>query len=308
MNTDFIKGIIPPIITPVDKDERLDEAKFRKQIDYIIDGGVHGILVFGSNGEFYMIEDDDMERGLKITLDQVKDKVPVYFGIGAIKTRKCIELAKMAEKNGATAISVLQPMFLKPSDEELYNHFKAIADAVPNLPMLLYNNPGRVGGYGIPVDMVVKLASEAKNIVGIKDSSGDMTLTAELIRRTIGTNFKVLGGKDSLIFGTMVHGGSGAVCTTANFAPELVCSIYEKYVAGDVNGAREAQFALYPIRLSMDRAPFPVATKDYCNLRGLDIGSCVKPSINTSGNLLEVYRQLLKEADEKTNQILVNRL
>ena len=144
MNTEFIRGVVVPMITPIDEEERIDEVNFRKQVEYIIEGGLEGILVFGSNGEFYQVEEDEMERGLKIALDQAAGRVPVYFGIGAINTKKCIRLAKMAEENGAAAISILQPMFLKPTREELYRHFRSIAEAVPKTPVLLYNNPGNL--------------------------------------------------------------------------------------------------------------------------------------------------------------------
>ena len=115
MNTDFIKGVIVPILTPINENEFIDEAKLRDQVNYVIDGGVLGILAFGSNGEFYMVEEDEMERGLKIMVDQAAGRVPVYFGIGAIRTQKCCRLAKMAVANGAAGVSVLQPMFLKPT-------------------------------------------------------------------------------------------------------------------------------------------------------------------------------------------------
>ena len=101
MNTDFIKGVVVPILTPIDGEERIDEARLRDQVDYVIKGGVSGILAFGSNGEFYMVEEDEMERGLKIMVDQAAGRVPVYFGIGAIRTQKCCRLAKMAVANGA---------------------------------------------------------------------------------------------------------------------------------------------------------------------------------------------------------------
>ena len=116
MNTDFIKGVIVPILTPINENEFIDEAKLRDQVNYVIDGGVLGILAFGSNGEFYVIEEDEMERGLKIMIDQAGGRVPVYFGIGAISTKKCCRLAKMAAACGAAGISVLQPMFLKPTE------------------------------------------------------------------------------------------------------------------------------------------------------------------------------------------------
>lgn len=280
MNTEYIKGVIVPIITPIDEQERIDEKKMREQVDYVIEGGMHGILAFGSNGEFYMIEEDEMERGLKIMVDQAAGRVPVYFGIGAISTKKCIRLAKMAAANGASGISVLQPMFLKPTETELFQHFQAIAQAVPEQPVLLYNNPGRVG-YTMSAGLVERLAHEVENIVGMKDTSGDITQTAEFIRRTRDVGFKVFGGKDTLLYASMCHGAVGGVCTSGNFMPELIADVYNKYIEGDREGSLEAQFKLNPVRLSMDGASFPVASKDMANLRGREIGLPYAPSLAT---------------------------
>lgn len=281
MDTSFIKGIIVPILTPVDQDENVDEARLRSQVDFVIDHGVHGILAFGSNGEFYMFQPEEMERTLRIILDQTAHRVPVFFGMGMVSTKSCIALAKMAEQAGADGISVLQPMFLKPTEDELYAHFKAIANAVSNLPMLLYNNPGRVG-YTMSGNLVERLAREVNNIVGIKDSSGDMTQTEEFIRRTQDLDFKVFGGKDTLIYATLAHGGVGAVCTTANYMPDLVVSVYNAYLGGNPQQALEYQFKLNPIRLSMDKASFPVATKDMANMLHMDVGIPIRPSLPTT--------------------------
>lgn len=294
MNTDFIKGVIVPILTPIDENELIDEAKLRDQVDYVINGGVLGILAFGSNGEFYAVEDEEMERGLKIMVDQAAGRVPVYFGIGAISTKKCCRLAKMAVENGAAGISVLQPMFLKPTETELYNHFKTIAESVPETPMLLYNNPGRVG-YTMSAGLVERLAKEFDNIVGMKDTSGDITQTAEFIRRTRGTDFKVFGGKDTLLYASMCHGAVGGVCTAANFMPELITDVYNKFVAGDLQGSLEAQFKLNPVRLSMDPASFPVAAKDMANLRGRNVGLPYKPNVATPEG--PVLGQIRKEME-----------
>ncbi len=280
MKTDFIKGVVVPILTPIDENEMINEAKLREHVDYVIEGGVLGILAFGSNGEFYVIEEDEMERGLKIMVDQAAGRVPVYFGIGAISTKKCVRLAKMAVANGAAGISILQPMFLKPTEAELLLHFKTIAEAVPETPVLLYNNPGRVG-YTMSGNLVDKLAHEVPNIVGMKDTSGDITQTAEFIRRTRDVGFKVFGGKDTLLYASMCHGAVGGVCTAANFMPELITDVYNKYVAGDLEGSLEAQFKLNPVRLSMDGASFPVAAKDMANLRGREIGEPYKPNLAT---------------------------
>ena len=296
MNTDFIKGVVVPILTPIDENEMIDEKKMREQVDYVIEGGVLGILAFGSNGEFYVIEEDEMERGLKIMVHQAAGRVPVYFGIGAISTKKCCRLAKMAVENGAAGISVLQPMFLKPTETELFAHFKAIADTVPDTPMLLYNNPGRVG-YTMSGALVERLAHEVKNIVGMKDTSGDITQTSEFIRRTRDVNFKVFGGKDTLLYASLCHGAVGGVCTAANFMPELITDVYNKFIAGDLAGSLEAQFKLNPVRLSMDGASFPVAAKDMANLRGRDIGIPYRPNLATpEGPVLDKIKMEMKNA------------
>lgn len=296
MNTELIKGVIVPMITPIDSDEKIDEARMRRQVDYVIEGGLSGILLFGSNGEFYMVEEDEMARGLEIALDQAAGRVPVYFGIGAISTKKCIRLAQMAAAKGAYGISVLQPMFLKPTREELIRHFTAIAGSVPDTPVLLYNNPGRVG-YTLKADLVEELAHSVPNIVGMKDTSGDITLTEECIRRTRDVSFKVFGGKDTLLYASLCVGAVGGVCTAGNFMPELIVDIYNKFVAGDYRGAREAQFKLNPVRLSMDAGSFPVAAKDMANLRGQDVGVPYLPSLPTpEGPATEGYIRTMRAA------------
>lgn len=295
MNTEFIKGVIVPIITTIDEDEKIDEAKMRAQVDYVIDGGLQGILAFGSNGEFYQIEEDEMERGFQIIVDQAAGRVPVYFGIGAINTKKCVRLAKMAVKNGAKGVSILQPMFLKPNFDELFLHFKTIAEAVPETPVLLYNNPGRVG-YTLSADLVEKLAHEVDNIVGMKDTSGDITQTEEFIRRNRDVGFKVFGGKDTLLYASLCIGAVGGVCTAGNFMPELIVDIYNKYVAGDIKGALEAQYKLNPVRLAMDVASFPVAAKDMAAMRGRDVGSPYLPNLSTPEGVS--YDKMKKEMEK----------
>ncbi len=295
IDTSFIKGIIPPIAIPLKDDESFDEKKLRRHVDFVIEGGVSAILAFGSNGEFYMQEEDEMKDILDVMIDQVAGRVPVFMGIGAIRTSKCIRLAQMGVEHGAKAVSILQPMFLKPSEDELYTHFAAIADSVENVPVLLYNNPGRTG-YGIPQTVAEKLAHQKANVVGMKDSSGDITQTEEFIRRNADVGFKVMCGKDTLIYAGLSVGAVGAVCCMANFVPRLVCSIYDRFVAGDIKGSLDRQFVLNPIRLQMDRSSFPVATKDYANLLGLELGAPYLPTKNSTPEQLEGLRQQLVKA------------
>lgn len=296
MNTDFIKGVIVPIITTIDEDEKIDEKKMRAQVDFVINGGLHGILAYGSNGEFYQIDEDEMERGFEIIMDQAAGRVPVYFGIGAINTKKCIRLAKMAVKRGASGISILQPMFLKPNFDELFLHFQTIAQSVPDTPVLLYNNPGRVG-YTLSSDLVEKLAHEVDNIVGMKDTSGDITQTEEFIRRNRDVGFKVFGGKDTLLYASLCIGAVGGVCTAGNFMPELIVDIYNKYISGDISAALEAQYKLNPVRLAMDVASFPVAAKDMATMRGQDVGKPYLPNLPTPyGNAYDQMKTEMQKA------------
>ncbi len=281
MKMDHIKGVIVPIITVIDEEEKIDEAAMRAQVDYCIEGGLQGILAFGSNGEFYQVEEEEMYRGFRIMVDQAAGRVPVYFGIGAINTRKCIRLAQFAAQNGAAGISVLQPMFLKPTYDELYTHFKSIAETVPDTPVLLYNNPGRTG-YGLSAALVCELAHKVPNIVGIKDTSGDLTLTEEFVRMNRDIGFRVFGGKDTLLYASLCVGAVGGVCTAGNFMPELIEDIYRKFIDGDLKASLEAQFKLNPVRLSMDLASFPVAAKDMAAMRGLKAGSPYRPNLPTA--------------------------
>ncbi|MGL5191012.1 MAG: dihydrodipicolinate synthase family protein [Cetobacterium sp.] len=294
MNLEWLKGIYVPILTPMKEDESVDFEKLRKQVNFIIDGGVHGILAHGSNSEFYMFEDDDYEEIFKVILEEVAGRVPVIMGIGAIRTSKCVKLAKLAERLGADAVAILQPMFLKPTDEELYYHFKTIADSVKELPTLLYNNP-RIG-YTLSSDLVERLARDVRNIVGIKDSSGDINQLLEFIRKTRDLKFKAFGGKDTLLYSSLNIGAVGGVCTTANIFPELVTSIYNTYVDGDLKESLELQFELNPVRMSMDKASFPVATKDMANINGMDVGKPIKPNHASPSGVVESMRKEMAKA------------
>lgn len=289
-----MKGLFTPILTPVDAEERIDEAKLRRQVDFVIEHGVDGILAFGSNSEFYMFDDDEMIEGTRIILDQVAGRVPVIFGVGHISTRACIALAKRAAELPIDGLAVLHPMFIKPTNEALVHHYAAIANAVPDTFVFIYHNPGRCG-YALPNDVIVELAHAVPNILGIKDSTGDITALQELIRRCSDIDFVAFVGKDTVVFPGLCCGADGAVCSTGNILPELVCGIYDKFVAGDYAGARENQFKLNPIRLSQDAASFPAATKDMANLMGMEVGSSILPTEATGGVALEGMKRAMRE-------------
>jgi 4-hydroxy-tetrahydrodipicolinate synthase len=269
------KGVLPALITPIKDDGKINEKALRKLVNYVIDGGVHGIFALGTTGEFYGVSHDEYREALQITIDETKGRVPVYAGANAITTRESIELAQIAESVGVDALSVLTPMFISVTQGELYNHYKTIA-ASTKLPILLYNNLPKTH-VNITPETVEKL-SAIENIIGIKDSTGDLTTTGEYIRRTRGKDFHVMLGRDTLIHAGLCYGATGAVAACANVAPRLCADIYDKYVAGDIAGSLEAQYTLAPLRIAFTLGSFPTVIKEALELLGIEVGPCVAPT------------------------------
>ncbi|MCR4424612.1 MAG: 4-hydroxy-tetrahydrodipicolinate synthase [Firmicutes bacterium] len=268
-----IKGVIPAIVTPLDQRDQVNEAALRKLVNYLIDGGVHGLFPVGSQGEFYALTTEEKKRVIETVVDETRGRVPVYAGTGAVTTREAVELTRVAESAGADAVSVITPYFVSPSQSELVEHFTTIAKAT-KIPVLLYNNPARTG-CNITAQTVETL-SKVENIRGIKDSSGDMTLTAEYIRRTPET-FSVLMGRDTLIYAALCHGAKGSITATANVAPRLVSTIYDAFMAGDRKTALDAQYKLAPLRLAFGLGTFPVVIKEALNMIGIEAGYARAP-------------------------------
>ena len=284
-----IRGIIPPMVTPFDEDERVDEKALKKMTDYLIKSGVHGVFPLGSTGEGYAVNFEQKKKIIETVLETTDKRVLVYAGTGAITTKESVELTVMATKLGVDALSVITPYFITPNQEELYEHYKEIA-AHTHLPIILYNNPGRTG-VDLSIDLIVRL-SNIDNIVGIKDSSGDMTKAAEIIRQT--NNFSVLAGRDTLIYGFLSYGAKGSVPATANIVPKLVVSIYELFQKGDLEGSLKAQFRLAPLRMAFSLGSFPSIMKEGLRIKGIDVGNTIKP-----------IKPLTTEAREKLKKIIL---
>ncbi|OGP76802.1 MAG: 4-hydroxy-tetrahydrodipicolinate synthase [Deltaproteobacteria bacterium RBG_16_49_23] len=287
------KGIIPAMVTPITSEGKINVEALRKLTNYLIEGEVHGLFPVGSQGEFYALTFEEKKRIIEVVVDETRGRVPVYAGTGAITTREAIALTKMAEAAGVSAVSVLTPFFIHPNETELFEFYSAVAKST-RLPVLLYNNPGRTG-INISANLVVQ-ASKVENIVGIKDSSGDLTLTAEYIRKT-GETFSVLAGRDTLIYGTLCYGGKGAIAATANVAPKVIVEIYEAFMAGDMKRSLEAQFRLAPLRLAFDLGTFPVVIKEALNLIGIDAGVGIPPVGGISSKAKEELREILKNME-----------
>ena len=287
------KGIIPAMVTPIDEKGRINEGALRKLTNHLIDGGVHGLFPVGSQGEFFSLTFEQKKEAIRIVVDETRGRVPVYAGTGAVTTREAIETTKMAQDWGVSAVSVITPYFLIPSQKELIAHYTAIAKACPDLPILLYSNPDRTQ-VPFPISTVLELAS-VDNIVGIKDSSGDMSITGEYIRLTRGMNFHVLMGRDTLIYAALCYGAKGSICATGNVDPRVPVEIYEAFIVGDHRRALEAQYRLAPLRIAFGLGTFPVVVKEALTMIGIDAGPAILPVGPMTPENREKLRKILED-------------
>lgn len=284
------RGIIPALITPLTQDGKVNEKALRKLLNYVIEGGVHGVFVIGTTGEFYGFTHEEKREIMQITVDEVKGRVSVYAGTGAITTKECIELTQIAEESGVDAVSILTPMFISPSQAELYQHYKTIAGNT-SLSILLYNNLPKTG-VTITASTASKLA-DIVNIAGIKDSTGDMTLTGEYIRLTKDKDFHVLMGRDTMIHAALCYGAKGSIAACANVAPRLCAEIFDKYMAGDIEGSLKAQYTLAPLRIAFTLGTFPTVIKEALELLGIEAGPCMAPIGPMTGEEKEQLKKVL---------------
>lgn len=287
-----IHGIIPPIITPMHEDESVNYIELKNQIERQIAGGVHGIFCFGTNGEGYILSTEEKERVLETTIEAVSGRVPVYAGTGCVGTRETIRFSQRAKAVGADILSIITPYFAAISQEELYEHYRAIAEAV-EMPIIVYNIPARTGANVAP-ETIARLA-RIDNIVGVKDSSGNFDNMLQYIERTRGQDFRVLSGNDSLILWNLLAGGAGGIAGCANVYPETMVSIYERYTAGDFWGARAAQDSIRSFRDLFKYGNPNTVVKIAVTLLGYPVGNCRSPFNNLSPKAVEALRAVLVE-------------
>lgn len=292
-----LRGIIPPIVTPMNEDESINEQELRNQVNRQIEAGAHGIFPFGTNGEAYILSEEEKERVLAIVIEETNKRVPVYAGTGCISTKDTIRLSKKAQELGADVLSIITPSFAAASQEELYQHFKAVAEAV-DMPIVLYNIPARTGNAISPA--TVKRLSKIKNIVGVKDSSGNFDNMLQYIEVTRDReDFVVLSGNDSLILWNLMAGGSGGIAGCANVYPEVMVSIYENYKAGDIEKARQAQDSIRSFRGCFKHGNPNTIVKAAVDMLGHPVGKCRAPFNYIPQAGIEELRTVLEENKNK---------
>ncbi|HEX8947838.1 MAG TPA: 4-hydroxy-tetrahydrodipicolinate synthase [Dissulfurispiraceae bacterium] len=253
----MFKGSIVAIVTPF-KNGKFDEKAYAKLIEWHIAQGTHGIVPCGTTGEASTLDFKEHYRVIEVAVKTARKRIPIIAGTGANSTDEAIDLTKKAKRLGADGALLVTPYYNKPTQEGLYRHYKAVAEAV-KIPIILYNVPGRTAVNMLP-STVARLA-EIKNIVAIKEATGDMKQSSELIR-LCGDRIAVLSGDDFTTLTQLALGGRGAISVTANIAPKDSADMFNAWERGDLETARKLHYKLEPLNSAMfiETNPIPVKT------------------------------------------------
>jgi 4-hydroxy-tetrahydrodipicolinate synthase len=250
-------GAITAIVTPF-RNGRLDGPALRKLVEFQIRNGISGIVPCGTTGESATLSFEEHERVIDLVLETADGRVPVIAGTGSNNTKEAVLLTRYAKKAGATAALLITPYYNKPTQRGLVAHFTEVAGA-SDIPILLYNVPGRTG-VNMTAETVARL-SEAKNIVGVKEASGNLAQICDILQMTPPT-FCVLSGDDGLYFPMLALGAKGVISVASNVVPKEMAGLYDAFALGQVARAREIHFRLWPLlqALFIETNPVPVKT------------------------------------------------
>lgn len=253
----MFEGVMVAIVTPFTGGQ-VDEKAYRNLISFQIENGISAIVPCGTTGESTTLSHDEHHKVIEICIDEVNGRVPVLAGTGSNSTKEAISLTKHAKKAGADGVLMVSPYYNKPTQEGIYQHFKAVADEV-DIPIVLYNIPGRTGSNITPQTMA-RLA-QIKNIVGVKEASGDLNQMGQVIE-LCGPDFTVVSGDDSLTLPLLAIGGKGVISVAGQIVPRRMSDMYNAWKSGDPNKARELFMSLFPLFRAMfiETNPIPVKT------------------------------------------------
>lgn len=293
------QGIIPPVSTILEKTGELDKEGMSKVIDYLIDSGVHGLFFLGSGGEFSQMSIEERIKTAEYVTKYVNGRVPVLIGTGSSNTREVVLLSEHAEKIGADAVVIINPYYWSVTENNLFNHYSTIAEAV-NLPIILYNFP-TLTGQDLNPDFVLSLVDKHENIVGIKETVESVSHIRDMIFtvKEKHPDFAVFCGFDDHLLQTLSMGGEGAICASANFAPELSVNLYKAFVEGNFEDslAIQKRLVILPTMYELD-SPFVNVVKEAIKLKGLDISTHVlPPAYPLEDEKINVLKNILQKAD-----------
>jgi len=287
----MFSGSIVAIVTPF-KNDKVDEKTFRDLIEFQIKNGSSGIVPCGTTGESATLSFEEHNRVIEITIEQVKKRIPVIAGTGSNSTEEAIMLTSHAAKAGGDASLQVSPYYNRPTQKGLYEHFKAIAESV-DIPIILYNIASRTG-VNIEPETMARLARDCKNIVGVKEASGNLDQTS-LIKALCGPNFDLISGDDSLTLPILSIGGVGIISVAANIAPRDVANLVSEFQKGNLKRAQEIHYKLLPLIKALFIETNPIPVKTAMGLMGLCSPQLRLPMSAMSEQNLEFLKKALRE-------------
>ena len=283
--------VLTAMVTPFNSDGEIDFHATRQLVNYLITNGSDGLVVAGTTGESPTLSEEEKLELFKFVADVVQGRVPVIAGTGSNNTQASIELTKQAEDTGVDGIMLVVPYYNKPSQEGLYQHFKTIA-ASTSLPVMLYNIPGR-SVVNMSVETIVRL-SQIKNIVSVKEASGDLDAMTEIIGKT-SRDFSLYTGEDSLTLPTLAIGGVGVVSVASHIVGNEMQTMVNSYKKGNVDEAGSMHRHLLPIMKALFAQPSPTPVKTALQMRGVLVGDAVRlPMIPLNKEEKEALHQTLQ--------------
>lgn len=285
------QGSYVAIITPF-KDDILDEQGLKKNLRYFIDNGSNGIVACATTGESPSLDDNEYDRVIEICLDQTGNKIPVIAGAGTNSTSKTIKLVHRAEKLGVQGLLIVTPYYNKPTQQGLYQHYRAISNET-DLPIIIYNVPGRTGVNILP-QTVARLGRDCKNIVAIKEASGNLDQVSELAN-LLGNDFDILSGDDSLTLPMLAIGAKGVISVIANIFPGDVANMCRLFFDGKIEEAKKLHLKMFPVIKALFIETNPIPVKKAMELMGFPAGSPRLPLVQMSEENVAILRKKLIE-------------
>ena len=280
MAKSMLKGLIVPMLTPLDAEGGLDIDALKSHVDFLIEGGAHGLFPLGTAGEFALLSKDERLRVIEVVVDRADGRVPVYAGVADPSTNNAIEYAKAAKDFGADAVVATSPYYYKTNEEGLLNHFRSIAEET-EIYLIIYNIPYWTY-QPIPLSVAEKLA-ENDLIIGMKYTTNDLNSFQKYVR-ALGDKFSMLIGSDSLFYSALEFGADGAVVGGANVAPNIFAEIYNAHIRGDREASIKAQKRVLPIADIMELGTFPSSLKEAMAVIGKPFGGVRRPLTSLSAS------------------------
>lgn len=274
------EGVYPAMVTPFDNKGNINESALRGLVDWLIKEGVDGLFPLGSSGEFIHLTFEEKIKVMEVVVDEARDRVPVLPSVTESNASKCIELAKKAKEVGCSGVVIAPPYYFPISQDMLQEHYIQIAQAIYDLPIILYNIPT----FSTPIsyDSVERL-STLENVVALKDSSGSMVDLLNFMDkvRLRGEDINILVGREEMLYSGLMVGAKGTMSATAGVIPELMVNIYTAWLKGEIERARKIQIAILSLIREMFSLPFPLGFKAALEVRGFEMGS-IKQALSTT--------------------------